>query len=122
MKKKKINSPPPTPSHGNGKENRKDSPSLTQQVYSVLQGGIDSLGDNDQGRPWPSPRPFILTQLVEGAAPALALKAAWETREIVQAQDRAPNITSLYKMKLREAQTAKCMLPRTVPGSATEPG
>lgn len=71
-------------------------------MYSVLQGGVDSLDLNDFGRPWPSPNPSDIHRLVAAFDDDLCLKAAWEAREIVQSQDRAPNITALFAKKLRE--------------------
>jgi len=73
---------------------------LHLEVFSILKGGIDSLPQNDFGRPWPDPRRGILRSLVAGKPQELCLKAAWEAREIVQSQDRAPNITNLFSHKL----------------------
>jgi len=84
--KTKIYSPNPNPLH--------------LEVFSVLKGGIDSLPENDFGRPWPDPRRTQLRNLVAGKDRDLCLKAAREAREIVQAQDRAPNITALFARKL----------------------
>lgn len=82
-----------------------DSPSLNDlhlEVWSVLQGGIDSLGDNDFGRPWPAPRGNAIARALTQHEPDLVLLAAREAREIVQSQDRAPNITGLFEKKLRD--------------------
>lgn len=71
-------------------------------MFSILQGGIDSLDLNDFGRPWPSPNRSDIRHLVATCDRDLCLKAAWEAREIVQSQDRAPNVTALFAKKLRE--------------------
>lgn len=82
------NSPNPNPLH--------------LEVFSILKGGVDSLPPNDFGRPWPDPRRGVLRSLVAGKPRNLCVKAAWEAREIVQAQDRAPNITGLFSCKLAD--------------------
>lgn len=71
-------------------------------IASILEGGLDSLGLNDFGRPWPSPRQSIIAKLVSEYDYDLCQKAAREARQIVQAQDRAPNITGLFQRKLEE--------------------
>jgi hypothetical protein len=71
-------------------------------VWSVLQGGIDSLGLNDFGNPWPAPRGDAIARALNQHEPHLCLAAAREAREIVQSQDRAPNITGLFEKKLRD--------------------
>jgi hypothetical protein len=71
-------------------------------VWSVLQGGIDSLGLNDFGNPWPAPRGDAIASALTQYEPDLCLAAAREAREIVQSQDRAPNITGLFEKKLRD--------------------
>lgn len=73
---------------------------LHLEVFSILKGGVDSLSENDFGRPWPDPKRSRLRSLTAGKPRDLCLKAAWEAREIVQAQDRAPNITALFGRKL----------------------
>jgi len=60
------------------------------------------LSDNDHGRPWPLPHRATLRRLLIEYEPDLCVRAARETREIVQAQDRAPNITGLFEKKLRD--------------------
>jgi hypothetical protein len=82
-----------------------DSPSpypAQFEVWSILKNGIDALSLNDYGRPWPNPRRERLAALVAGYDRDLCVKAAWETREIIQSQDRAPNITRLYEKKLAD--------------------
>jgi hypothetical protein len=76
-------------------------------VWQILVGGLHSLSDNDYGRPWPSPRRDVLAELLAKHDPDLCVKAAWEAREIVQAQDRAPNITALFGKKLAELAGAR---------------
>jgi hypothetical protein len=72
------------------------------QVWQILSGAIHSLSLNDYGRPWPQPHRKTLARLVGAFDADLCLKAARETREIVQSQDRAPNITGLFQKKLRD--------------------
>lgn len=88
LKKESLYSPNPKPLH--------------LEVWSVLKGGVDSLDLNDFERPWPDPKRGVIRSLVAGKDRELCLRAARETREIVQAHDRAPNITSLFEKKLRE--------------------
>jgi hypothetical protein len=95
-----------------GEENRKEtrvgldsptpSPSVQDEVWSILRGGVDSLDLNDRGRPWPYPSRSWIARLTDEYDHDLCLKAAWEAREIVQSQDRAPNITALFEKKLRD--------------------
>lgn len=82
-----------------------DSPSLKAvhlETWSVLKGAVDDLCANDFGRPWPSPRSAAIARALATHDPDLCLQAAREAREIVQSQDRAPNITSLFEKKLQE--------------------
>jgi len=95
-----------------GEKNRKDlgeglssptpSPSVRSEVWTILRGGVDSLDVNDHGRPWPYPSRSSIARLTDEYDRDLCLKAAWEAREIVQSQDRAPNITALFEKKLRD--------------------
>lgn len=78
------------------------SPSLEGEVWGILKRGLDSLSDNDYGRPWPLPSRSRISTLAAAFDYDLCIQAAWEAREIVQSQDRAPNITSLYQKKLEE--------------------
>lgn len=80
-----------------------DKPNLSEQVWSILKGGVDSLAENDHGRPWPDPSLGKLALAIGATEPEVALKVAREVREIVQSQDRAPNITSLYEQRLKGA-------------------
>ena len=68
----------------------------------ILRGGIDSLDVNDYGRPWPYPSRSSIARLAAKYDRDICIKAAWEAREIVQSQDRAPNITGLFEKKLRD--------------------
>jgi hypothetical protein len=72
------------------------------EVWKILKGGLDSLDLNDYGRPWPNPRRDVIARLLGENDRDLCIRAAWEAREIVQGQDRAPNITRLFAMKLEE--------------------
>lgn len=77
-------------------------PSLQREVWSILKSGVDSLGDNDFGRPWPAPRGDVIARAVTAHGADLCIQAARQAREIVQSQDRAPNITALFAKKLAE--------------------
>ena len=78
---------------------------LAEHVRGILDRGVASLSENDHGRPWPSPK---LSEVRDALAehspePGLAVFVAQEVREIVQAQDRAPNVAGLYAKRLAEA-------------------
>jgi hypothetical protein len=60
------------------------------------------LSDNDHGRPWPNPVRREIARLLSEHEPDLCVRAARAAREIVQVQDRAPNITALFEKKLEE--------------------
>lgn len=96
---------------GKGKDLGRDNPNpkndLVKRVCSILAGGVDSLGENSFGRPWPSPRPDLIAKLVDNTWASVALEVAEEVRAIVQSQDRAPNVTSLYEQKLGEAKAMR---------------
>jgi hypothetical protein len=81
---------------------------LAGHVRSILQGGVDSLQENDHGRPWPSPKRADIARILAelNPDPDLAERAAREAREIVQSQDRAPNIAGLYAQQLEKAKRA----------------
>jgi hypothetical protein len=71
-------------------------------VWQILIGGLHSLSDNDYGRPWPYPQRDRLADLLRRHDADLCVRAAREARQIVQSQDRAPNITALFAKKLAE--------------------
>jgi hypothetical protein len=88
-----------------GLSTESNSPSLSplaEEVWQILRGGVDSLDLNDHGRPWPYPNRAAVTRLTAEFDHDLCIKAAREAREIVQSQDRAPNITALFEKKLRD--------------------
>lgn len=93
-------------SEGVGGENNHDgvgapsSDETARRVCSILQGGIDGLSHNDHGRPWRRPEHSTISTLIADVDPGLAEKVARDVREIVQAQDRAPNVTKLFEKKL----------------------
>jgi hypothetical protein len=93
----KTNSPNPSPSVFT------NPLTLQREVWQILIGGLHSLSLNDYGRPWPNPRRDVLAGLLAKHDRDLCVKAAWDAREIVQSQDRAPNITTLFAKKLEEA-------------------
>jgi hypothetical protein len=79
-----------------------DLPTAQREVWQILIGGLHSLSENDFGRPWPYPVRRRLARLVSEYDAELCIRAAREAREIVQSQDRAPNITGLFEKKLRD--------------------
>lgn len=72
---------------------------LTSEVYGVLDRGVASLGTTRNGHPWPRPRKYDIEQLVERYDEETCRQAAAEAREIVQSEDFAPNVTSLFAKK-----------------------
>lgn len=83
-------------------EKTDDDSELASRVWSILQGGVDSLDTNDRGRPWAGPKLPTIARLIAGVDPRVAEEVARDVREIVQSQDRAPNITGLFEKKLAE--------------------
>jgi hypothetical protein len=83
---------------------------VLRQVWSILDGGLASLGLNDHGRPWPPPRRSAIATLCSQYDADLCLKAAQEAREIVQSQDRAPNVTGLFTKKLEELDKVRSVI------------
>lgn len=79
-----------------------DSPSLSsfaRELFQLLDSGVASCSDTRNGLPWPRPRVDRIRSLVEQYGTDVALTAAKEAREIVQSQDRAPNVTGLFAKK-----------------------
>lgn len=72
------------------------------EVWHHLTAGLAWLSENDHGRPWPNPDRAALRRLVAEYDADLCIQAARVSREIVQAQDRAPNITGLFEKKLAD--------------------
>jgi len=70
---------------------------IALKAWSVMMGGIEGLSKR-----WPEPRLADIQSLTADESLDDTMKAAWEAREIVLAQDRAPNITGLFAKKLRE--------------------
>lgn len=89
-------------------------PTLQRTVWQILVGGLHSISDNDYGRPWPYPQRGVLRRLLAEYDPDLCIRAARETREIVQSQDRAPNITALFAKKLAELAEARATVRRAL--------
>ena len=71
-------------------------------VLHHLEGGLAWLSENDHGRPWPNPNRATIARCLSEYPADLCVKAAREAREIVQVQDRAPNVTGLFEKKLRD--------------------
>ena len=103
----RTNSPPPTPSNL----------SVQREVFQILRGGVDSLDVNDHGRPWPYPNRAAIARLLSEYDHDLCLKAAREAREIVQAQDRAPNITGLFEKKLHDLAAVRSEVRDSLEGA-----
>lgn len=72
---------------------------FTSELFQLLDSGVASCSDTRNGRPWPRPRKEGIRKLVEQYGTDIALAAAKEAREIVQSQDRAPNVTNLFAKK-----------------------
>lgn len=87
-----FSSPPPDPV----------TATAQREVWHHLTAGLATLSPNDHGRPWPNPRRDVIRRLVEEFDGDLCVRAAKEAREIIQSQDRAPNVTGLWEKKLRE--------------------
>jgi hypothetical protein len=83
-----------------GENNNDGADEIARRVCSILQGGIDGLSHNDHGRPWRSPEHSTIAGLITDVDSGLAEKVARDVREIVQSQDRAPNVTKLFEKKL----------------------
>lgn len=96
----------PVPGETEGRGLNSPIPSVVLQtvreVWHHLDAGLAWLPENDHGRPWPPPRRPQIISLCSRYPADLCLKAAREAREIVIAQDRAPNITGLFEKKLRD--------------------
>jgi hypothetical protein len=90
---------------GEGLSQSVDSPSpnpLRREVWQILVSGVYSVSENDHGRPWPLPNRAGIARLLAEYDDDLCLTAAREAKEIVQSQDRAPNITNLFAKKLAD--------------------
>ena len=100
-------SPPGRARESGDADEGEGSPALADQVFSILDSGVASLSENDHGRPWPGPSPSAIRDALARYGPdgAVALAVAREVREIVQAQDRAPNVSGLYAKRLAGAVT-----------------
>jgi hypothetical protein len=72
------------------------------------------LSLNDFGRPWPNPRRNVIAQLLDQFGEDVCITAAEETRRIVQADDRAPNITGLFAKKCADVAAEKESIRETV--------
>jgi hypothetical protein len=92
--------------------------SAQREVWQILIGGLHSLSDNDYGRPWPYPRRDVLALLVAEHDRDLCIRAAREAREIVQSQDRAPNITVLFAKKLEEMAQVRASVRESLGAAA----
>jgi len=89
-----------------------------REIWHHLTAGLRMLGTNDHGRDWPLPRRDRLAELLAEFPDDLCVQAAREAREIVQAQDRAPNITGLFEKRLRDLAEARATVREALMGSA----
>jgi hypothetical protein len=80
---------------------------VQREVWHHLTAGLAMLSANDHGRDWPNPRRDRIAAALAAYPADLCIRAAREAREIVQVQDRAPNITALFEKKLREQVEAR---------------
>jgi hypothetical protein len=94
--------------------------SVQREVWHHLTEGLRWLSLNDFGNDWPLPRRDRLRELLTEFDHDLCLKAARETREIVKAQDRAPNITSLFEKKLRDLAEVRATVRRELAAAGGE--
>lgn len=92
------------------------SVSVQSQVWHHLTAGLRALSDNDHGRPWPNPDRAALRRLIAEHDADLCIRAAREAREIVQSQDRAPNITALFAKKLAELADVRSTVRESLEG------
>jgi hypothetical protein len=72
---------------------------LTSELFGVLDRAAGDCTETRHGRCWPRPRKEVVRNLVQQHGAETCRKAAKETREIVQSQDRAPNISALFAKK-----------------------
>jgi hypothetical protein len=87
---------------------------LTSELFGVLDRGLYSLGDTRNGHSWPRPRKHAIQQLVESYDEETCRQAAKEAREIVQSQDRAPNVTGLFAKKCADVAAERESIRETV--------
>lgn len=94
-----------------------DSPALSsfaRELFQLLDSGVASCSDTRNGLPWPRPRIDRIRSLVEQYGTDVALAAAKEAREIVQSQDRAPNVTNLFAKKCADVAAERESIRDTV--------
>jgi hypothetical protein len=94
--------PDPTRPGRGGLPTGGESPTLTalaRELFQMLDSGVASCSEMRNGRPWPRPKVEGVRRLVGEYDEATCLRAAREAREIVQSQDRAPNVTALFEKK-----------------------
>lgn len=87
-----------------------DSPTLTafaRELFGVLDRAAGDCTETRHGRCWPRPRIEAVRSLVEQYDAETCRRAAKEAREIVQAQDRAPNITALFAKKCADIEAER---------------
>jgi hypothetical protein len=68
-------------------------------LFGVLDRAAGDCTETRHGRCWPRPRIEAVRKLVEQYDAETCQRAAKEAREIVQSQDRAPNVTALFAKK-----------------------
>jgi hypothetical protein len=87
---------------------------FSRSLFQLLDSGVASVSDTHSGRPWPRPRIDRIRSLVEQYGTDVALAAAKEAREIVQSQDRAPNVTNLFAKKCADVAAERESIRDTV--------
>jgi hypothetical protein len=105
-------------SNRNSDLDKSPDPSVLGEVWHHLTAGLAWLSENDHGRPWPNPDRRALRALTAEFDPDLCIRAACEAREIVIAQDRAPNITNLFAKKLAELAEVRSTVRSSLEGAS----
>lgn len=89
-----------------------------REVWHHLTAGLRMIPLNDFGRDWPLPRRDRIAVALAEHPDDLCVQAARQAREIVQAQDRAPNITALFEKKLGELAEARRVVRESLGAAA----
>lgn len=82
----------------------------SREVWHHLTKALATLSENDFGRPWPNPRRDEIARLIVEHPADLCVRAAVEAGQIVQAQDRAPNITALFAKKVADLAQVRAVV------------
>ncbi|HYJ22536.1 MAG TPA: hypothetical protein VEW07_10990 [Solirubrobacterales bacterium] len=87
-------------------------------MWHHLTAGLRMIPPNDFGRDWPLPRRDRIAAALAEHPDDLCIRAARQAREIVQVQDRAPNITALFEKKLGELAEARRLVRESLGAAA----